>query len=278
MATKVSRGWCYTINNYTEDDEHFAFELSLDSTYTVCGKEIGEGLTPHLQGFVYYKHTKTLGGMKLRHPTAHWEAIRGTPRQAADYCKKDGNYFEEGIEPMTQTEKGDAGKAAIAERWQLAKEGRFEELPPEQIKTYEYIYRKNLKVEDRSELQNLWIHGPSGCGKSQYVRKTYSTFYSKPMSKWWDGYNGEEVVVLDDFDPSHGKYLGYFLKIWADHYSFNAEVKGGMIHIRPKVIIVTSQYSINECFEESQTVEAINRRFQTTDLGFWNGEVRSHSH
>ena len=54
------------------------------------------------------------------------------------------------------------------------------------------------------------------------------------MNKWWDGYAGEEVVVLDDFDPRHAEHLSYYLKIWADHYAFNAEVKGGMIRVRLK--------------------------------------------
>ena len=82
------------------------------------------------------------------------------------------------------------------------------------------------------------------------------------MNKWWDGYNHEACCVLDDFDPSHGKYLSYFLKIWADHYPFNAEVKGGMFEIRPDIIIVTSQYNIWQCFEDGETIQAITRRFQ----------------
>ena len=71
------------------------------------------------------------------------------------------------------------------------------------------------------------------------------------MNKWWDGYAGEEVVVLDDFDPRHAEHLSYYLKIWADHYAFNAEVKGGMIRVRPKTVIVTSQYAIEDCFKET---------------------------
>jgi len=99
------------------------------------------------------------------------------------------------------------------------------------------------------------------------VRETYESFYSKPMSKWWDGYDQEETVVLDDFDPNHAKFLSYFLKIWADHYVFNAEVKGGMLKIRPKVIVVTSQYSIEQCFESQEEIDAIKRRFTVKPMG-----------
>lgn len=67
------------------------------------------------------------------------------------------------------------------------------------------------------------------------------------MNKWWDGYRGQDVVILDDITPDHA-CLCYHLLIWSDHYSFNAEVKGGSVNIRPRIIIVTSNYTIEEVF------------------------------
>ena len=84
------------------------------SKYVVCGREIGsENGTPHLQGFVYFENKKSLNQVKEIHSTAHWEAMRGTVNQAAEYCQKEGDYFEAGTRPLNQAEKGERGKLAI---------------------------------------------------------------------------------------------------------------------------------------------------------------------
>lgn len=167
-----------------------------------------------------------------------------------------------GVIPASQEEKGSKGKAAIQDQWALAIAGDYQSLPPQSIKTWEYIHAKfQDPPSDLGMLKNRWIFGPTGSGKSSLIRSLKVPFYPKGMNKWWDGYDGEDVIVLDDFAPEHGKYLGYFLKIWADHYVFNAEVKGGMLRIRPKHVIVTSQYTLEACFEERQTVLALSRRF-----------------
>lgn len=263
------RGWCFTLNNYTPEDWQFAQEsLPRSCVYVCVGKEVAPTTgTPHLQGYLYFANGKSLSAVRRIFPRAHFLAARGDAASNKEYCSKGGEFFESGTLPASQEEKGRRGKEAALERWNLAKAGSFEELPPESIKIYEYIHAKfGLNPRDVPELNNEWIYGPSGCGKSRAVREAHAVFYSKPMSKWWDGYNGEDVVVLDDFDPSHGKFLGYFLKIWADHYVFSAEVKGGMLRIRPKKIVVTSQYLLSACFEEEETITAISRRFKIVDM------------
>jgi len=67
--------------------------------------------------------------------------------------------------------------------------------------------------------------------------------------------------VLDDIDPTSAAWLGRFLKIWGDRYSFLAESKGCSASIRPRKFIVTSQYSPGEIFEDERTISAILRRF-----------------
>lgn len=245
--------------------------LSASTTYLCFGIETCPDTgRRHLQGFVYFKNGRSPQAVEKMYPGWFAEPKKGTFEQAITYTQKDGEWWEAGKRPMDATDKS---KKSAEVRWSLAKEGRFEELAPESIRTYEYIYQKYCTVEDRNTLDNIWIYGPSGCGKSSHVRKTYPDLYWKGMSKWWDGYQHEACTVLDDFDPKHGEYLGYYVKIWADHYAFNAEVKGGMLRIRPQTVIVTSQYTIEECFRNKDgspdwpTIHAISRRFKKL---YWN--------
>lgn len=56
--------------------------------------------------------------------------------------------------------------------------------------------------------------------------------------------------------------MGYHLKIWADRYAFNAEIKGSSRFIRPKVICVTSNYHPKEIWDDESTLGPILRRFK----------------
>ena len=42
--------------------------------------------------------------------------------------------------------------------------------------------------------------GCSGVGKSSYIRSIVpkEDLYIKQRNKWWDGYRGEQVAVMDD--------------------------------------------------------------------------------
>lgn len=102
MSERV-RAWCFTINNYTDVDEQRLSHLAEDGgcTYLVFGRERG-GVTgtPHLQGFIYLLHAKTRAAVKrLVGERSHLERARGTPAQAAAYCKKEGDYEEFGQAP-----------------------------------------------------------------------------------------------------------------------------------------------------------------------------------
>jgi Putative viral replication protein len=97
----------FTLNNYTDAQYDFIVLQASVVHYLVVGKEVGESGTPHLQGFVCFKTRKSFAGVKtfLKCPTVHVEVAKA-PVEAAEYCKKDGNFVEFGSLP-TAGKRGD---------------------------------------------------------------------------------------------------------------------------------------------------------------------------
>lgn len=100
------RGACFTLNNYTEEDEE-KLRLEFDNgnfSYLVFGREVGKSGTPHLQGYVHFKQQKSLKQIKaLIGNRAHIEYARATGDKFSMrwlYCMKDGDFEEFGEKPQ----------------------------------------------------------------------------------------------------------------------------------------------------------------------------------
>lgn len=108
----VSR-WCFTINNYTEEDSAAVGALAADpnTKYLISGKEVGENGTPHLQGFLILHRTQRFTWVRNKLPRAHIEKTRASSEAARDYCKKDGNFIEYGVFPERQGRRTDLENA-----------------------------------------------------------------------------------------------------------------------------------------------------------------------
>lgn len=91
-----SRNWCFTLNNYSEEDEKKLSDMGQNIRYIGYGREVGESGTPHLQGMIIYKNAVRFGTLKQFLPNAHFEIMNGTFEQNLDYCSKDGNFVEYG--------------------------------------------------------------------------------------------------------------------------------------------------------------------------------------
>ena len=105
VAMSYAKRWCFTLNNYTDEDVNHIKEVfhSQNCVFAVVGIEIGENGTPHLQGFVHLRNKKTFKSLKLILPSAHIELARGTDVENQNYCKKDNNVLLEiGLPAVSQ--------------------------------------------------------------------------------------------------------------------------------------------------------------------------------
>lgn len=93
----TAKNYCFTLNNYTDDDERRLAGNLEDVQYIIYGREIAETGTRHLQGFVSFKRRKSLQAVKriLGNPTVHCEVARNV-NASIEYCKKDGDFIENG--------------------------------------------------------------------------------------------------------------------------------------------------------------------------------------
>ena len=236
----------------------------LDVKYLIFGFEVGDQGTPHLQGYLILKLASRLAAMKKIHSTAHWEVAKGSTDQNYEYCTKSGKFFENGVKPV---EKGMGEKRRWDDAKLAAMEGRIDDVPSDiYLRFYRTLkeIRKDHMVKPpdlAGELTNRWYYGEAGSGKSFRAFSEYPDAYRKRANKWWDGYQGEDVVIIDDFDPEVAKYLVCHMKQWSDRYAFQAETKGGAMMVRPKMVVVTSQYRIDQCWTDRETIDAITRRF-----------------
>lgn len=301
---RPNRNWVFTLNNYTLMEcemicnQAVACIASGSLKYLVYGKEVGQSGTLHLQGLVLFKDAKTRSAVKTWFGTQriHLEPMKDTSFQnASNYCKKgkqshaeweldheagahfgeDAEVMEFGILPSDKS-IGQKAKDDYAGAVQAAKEGRFDDIDPKMYLrfygTLKAIHRDHMQSPpDLNDTCGEWIVGAPGLGKSRYVRYHYPGFYHKLPNKWWDGYQGQEVVLVEDMDPSHA-WMAYSLKIWMDRYAFPIETKGGAGLIRPKKIVVTSNFTIEEILASAEgsavQIEAIKRRMKVIRMAF----------
>lgn len=277
MQGTKCKHWCFTINNHTKADGRLIDENLGRFTYLVCGSEVGDNGTPHIQGYVVFKNRVRKTAVKKIFPRAHLEAksVHSTYQECIDYCTKDGDFTEHGIAPITTSERN---KKKWDEAFALALAGKINDIDKGMLIRYYHAFKRirqdNPPVpKDLKQKRNYWIIAPSQYGKSMYARKRWPDYYDKPPNRWFIGYKGQTTILCDDFGPKQCLYLGWYMKRWGDLYSFPMETKGGGTQIRPKHVVVTSQYTIEQCFLDELECTAIKNRYKLVNLPHWKRRI-----
>ena len=218
--------------------------------------------TYHIQFYMNFKKPCRITAITKHDKQIHVERVK-INNGADRYCMKEetriAGPIELGERPVRRNNKAD-----WEDIWNKAKQGDIEAIPA-QVRITHYnklkaIQKDHMKFQDKDHLRGIWIYGKAGAGKSRWAREQCKeSLYPKLCNKWWDGYQGEKYVVMDDIMPQHS-VLAQQLKIWTDRYDCILETKGGAVHSQYEYFIITSQYRIDDIFEDEKDREALHRR------------------
>lgn len=275
----------FTLNNPTMSPQQFLETVKTwDSVrYCVFQEERGANDTPHYQGYVEFDKQHRFNKLKEFCDRAHWEPRRGSQDQAVAYCTKEDTRvrgpFTHGERTVSQGSRTDLG-AAI----QALKEGglkRVRESHPNEFVKFGRGLRdldvSNVKQSSDAPTVHL-LFGPPGVGKT---RTFYDTEGDDGVSiaasngYWFDGYEGHDAVLLDDFDGRASKWPLTGTLRALDRYQITVPVKGSFVRWRPKRIYVTTNIHPVDWYDWSSRrhqYPALSRRF--TQVTWWKDTER----
>jgi hypothetical protein len=299
----TARRWCFTINNPNETDYPSAWYTN-EVKLLVCQLEEGEHHTLHLQGYLEMKSPVRMAALKKLNSRAHWEVARGTRLQAILYCLKEESsrgmkwwlyndcceYFEEElptslddlIKSLSSPTTG--GKSStklrlseIQSKLCEGNSGAIEEIADNEFDLWVRYYRAFekylcMKTAPRDWKTNVHVlQGPTGTGKSKWAMDNYPGAYWKQRSNWWDGYVGQETVVLDEF---YGWLPFDLLLRLCDRYPLLVETKGGQTQFVAKTIIITTNMLPCNWYKSCYFPSFARRVDQWHILPVWGNHMR----
>jgi len=263
-----SRSFCFTLNNYTLDQENWLINWS-EFKYVMLAQEIGESGTPHLQGYCVFKSPRSLSGVQkgiqgAGGPKMHLEISKGSFEQNLAYIQgpydgSDGKHkdlnpsFREAGQRPSQGMRTD-----IEAAYDYLKSGKtindaiVEGLHLEQVVKYSrgmQMIQTALMPSRSWKTEIWWLHGPTGSGKSRWAQEQteMAAYVKMGGNKWWCGYHGQPDVILDDFRPTKEIPLEYLLNL-LDRYPMLIETKGGTTQMIARRIYITTPKGPLETF------------------------------
>lgn len=267
--------YCFTINNPTDNDIETVKKVKCRGMKAAHEHINGEG-TPHIQGAVCFKTkvsmkqaVKRLGGR------ASVRVMGGTWDQQ-DYC------FKEGKEDQVIRNEGEGPKQGkrsdiVAFRDRI-REGMtnlqaYEEHPDIMARWPRFYggYRNalNQNVKRTWMTQGFWWHGKTGTGKSHKAHTEYPDAYvwNSDDKGWWDNYDGQETVIIDDFRG--GLTYGTLLRL-VDKYPYTVPQRGKEpVPFLAKRVIITSSLTpelVYNTLHETDSLDQLKRRFIITEF------------
>lgn len=244
--------------------------------YMIAGREVGEGGYEHYQGLICYSGNKSMAYIKADfYDDIHLEISRDVAK-AIVYCRKqDQNPILIGNEPKAPGVRvdlegfKDAVFGGMSERELYDKHTKPMIAYPRAFAAMVNCRTKiAAKASDFKDTKVYWVTGPTGCGKSAGARFKYPDIFPvmvpAPGGKlWFDGYEGENEILLDDFAGEIN--FRELLRI-CDIYPMRCEIKGGRIERNWHVVVITSNKVPATCYDKEPDLSPLMRRIEVIEL------------
>lgn len=186
-----------------------------------------------------------------------------SPKDAINYVKKEGTYITYGRcpynIPLSTKEKNEL--LSTQDLNKLVEDGTVSIFKIPTLQRARDILRLESQRRKKAEKPTVhWFYGETGTGKtfSAYDAAIarfgeMGTWISQRDDKWFDGYIGQQGVILDDIRPSTFNF-SFMLRL-LDRYPIEVPIKGGFASWRPKEIWVTAPGTPRELYRNYTTKE-----------------------
>lgn len=143
-------------------------------------------------------------------------------------------------------------------------------------------YQRLTQLTQRAAapVYTFFIHGPANMGKTtgahmflercmglvEGAPNGYYVWSPKNTGNWWEGYCGQEYVIIDDLYSEASFPRSDALRIFNPiGRSCRVAVHGNQVHMRGRFFFITSNRTHDRIFknEDAQELEPITRRFKT---------------
>lgn len=272
-AKSASRYYLLTLNNPTyaiEEELGRYLQDGIIKGYN-CNLEIGEeNGTLHYQFMVCFPRDKKPGEVKKLWPEAHNEICRDE-FASWKYCAKSATRVDGpwtgGQGPRGQGHRSDINELRAAILAGASDVDLFTAFPRSYLAYYRGIQHIRLRLnKPRSEPTELHVLiGETGTGKTRFVYENEPSLYWKQSgSDWWDGYNNESAIILDDF---YGWMKPHDMLRLCDRYPLMVQTKGGQATMNSKRVYITSNKHVRDWWrkevQDKYDMRALHRRVTT---------------
>jgi len=267
-----ARNWCFT---YNADEEQAVSWLTANPPLTIelgsytkyLHYQLEKAPTTgqiHLQGFVCFEALKTMQQAKdyFESSTIHVDKMLGTVAQNIVYCSKSATKLAGpwtlGEAPKGAGHRSDLDGVSEAIHAGVSKRQLAMDFPVAVIKYAKGIDNLRHALDYSPKWRTMtvtYIWGDAGVGKTRAVWDSVDDptklYKVEGDGKWWDGYDGQEAILFDDF---RGQIPFLRMLEYIDGHPVQMEVKGAHVYAKYTKVWITANRPVDQQYQKKHAM------------------------